>query len=193
MRVTIGISNHHVHLTKEHLELLFGKGYELTPLRSINQPGQFASVEQVTIETKKNIIENVRILGPVRPYTQVEISKSDAIKLGLNPPVRDSGELKGSEAVTIIGPKGKIKLEEGCILATRHIHMTDEKRQELGLTNITKVKVKINTEKGGIMNNVGIKVTDDAYYEMHIDTDDANAFLLKNQDEVEIMIGEEYE
>lgn len=193
MKVTVGISNRHVHLTKEHLETLFGKNYELQVLRLINQPGQFASEEKVTIETSKSKIDGVRILGPIRPYTQVEISKTDAIKLGLNPPVRDSGCLKGSEPITIIGPCGKIKIDEGCILATRHIHMTPGQRKEFGLEGISKVGIKINGEKGGIMTGVHVKAADASYYEMHIDTDDANAFLLNNNDEVEILIGKEYE
>ncbi len=191
MEVTIGISNRHVHLTKEHLEILFGKGYELQELRKINQPGQFASKEKVTIETEKSKIENVRVLGPIRPYTQVEISKSDAIKLGIEPPVRDSGDLKGSASITIIGPCGKVELTEGCIIATRHIHMTKEQYQKFGLEGISKVSVKIKGEKGGILNNVHLKVADHSYYEMHLDTDDANAFLLKNGQKIEI--GEKYE
>lgn len=193
MKVTVGISNRHVHVTKEHLEILFGKNYELQVLRPVNQPGQFASVEKVSIETSKSKIEGVRILGPIRPYTQVEISKTDAIKLGLNPPVRDSGDLKGSEPITIIGPCGSVTIEEGCILATRHIHMTPEQRKEFGLEGISKVGVKIVGEKGGIMKAVHIKSADASYYEMHIDTDDANAFLLNNKDEVEILVGKEYE
>lgn len=191
MKVMVGVSNRHVHLTKEHLEILFGKDYSLQVLRKINQPGQFASKEKVTIETPKSKIENVRILGPIRPYTQVEISKTDAIKLGIEPPMRDSGEIKGSAAVTIIGPSGKVELEEGCIIATRHIHMTQEQKKKFGLEGISKVSVKIEGEKGGIMENVHIKVSDLSYYEMHIDTDDANAFLLKNGNYVEI--GEKYE
>ncbi len=193
MKVTVGISNRHVHVTKEHLEILFGENYELQVLRPVNQPGQFASVEKVTIETSKSKIEGVRILGPIRPYTQVEISKTDAIKLGLNPPVRDSGDLEASESITIIGPCGKVEIEEGCILATRHIHITPEQQREFGLEGISKVGVKIEGEKGGIMKDVHVKVAEASYYEMHIDTDDANAFLLNNNDQVEILIGKEYE
>lgn len=193
MKITVGISNRHVHLTKEHFEILFGKEEVLDILRPINQPGQFASTKKVTIETSKSRIDDVRILGPIRPYTQVEISRTDAIKLGFNPPVRDSGDLVGSEPITIIGPNGKLELEYGCILATRHIHMTLEEQEKLGLIGITKVDVKIDGEKGGVLKNVQLKVSDAAYYEMHLDTDDANAFLLKNGDEVEILVGEEYE
>lgn len=186
MKVTVGISNRHVHLTKEHLEILFGKNYQLQILHPVNQPGQYASTAQVTIETKKSKIENVRVLGPIRPYTQVEISRTDSYKLGLTPPVRDSGDVTGSAPITIIGPCGKIELEEGCILANRHIHMTPEQQKDFGFIGISKVNVKIGGEKGGIINNVYIKVDRESYYEMHLDTDDANAFLLQNGDEVEI-------
>lgn len=191
MKVPVGISNRHVHLTKEHLEILFGKDYELQILRPIKQPGQYASNETVTLKTEKSSIEKVRILGPIRSYTQVEISKTDAIKLGINPPVRDSGDLKGSESITIIGPNGSIDLKEGCILATRHVHITKEKMEELGLNNAKYVRVKIEGEKGGVLSHVSLKVTENAYYEMHIDTDDANAFLIKNNDEVEIEVEHE--
>lgn len=193
MKVTVGISNRHVHLTKEHLEVLFGKGYELQVLRPINQPGQFASVEKVSIETPKARMDGVRILGPLRSYTQVEISKTDAIKLGLNPPVRESGDLENSAPITIIGPVGTVVLEQGCILANRHIHITPEEVKKFGLEGISKVKVKISGEKGGIMDQVYLKEAEASYYEMHIDTDDANAFLLQNGDEVEFLIGEKYE
>ena len=110
MNINIGISNRHVHLKKEHLDILFGLDYNLTHLKDINQPGQFACKEKVTLKTDKDIIDNVRVLGPIRPYTQVEISKTDAFKLGLNPPIRKSGDLKGSESVTIIGPNGTLTL-----------------------------------------------------------------------------------
>jgi len=193
MKVSVGISNRHVHLTEKHLEILFGNGYELEELKSLKQPGQFASNEKVTIETPKSKIEGVRVLGPVRPYTQVEVSKTDAIKLGIEPPVRDSGKLEGSSPITIIGPNGKIELEEGCILATRHIHITPKEKEEFGLSDVSKVCIKVNGEKGGILDNVYLKVADESYFELHLDTDDANAFLLKNNDEVEILVGENCE
>lgn len=187
MKVRVGISNHHVHLKQEDLEQLFGKEYSLTPKRQLKQPGQFASEETVTLKTNKSSIEKVRVLGPVREYTQVEISKTDAIKLGLQPPVRDSKDIKGSESITIIGPKGTINLEEGCILATRHIHISEKDAKKYGYQNDSTLSVKVHTEKGGILENVHIKIADPSYFELHLDTDDANAFLLKNEDEVEII------
>ena len=187
MKVSIGVSNRHVHLTKEHLKILFGEGYELDKKVDINQPGQFAATDTVTIKTQKSEITNVRILGPIRPYTQVEISKTDAYKLGLNPPVRDSGDLDVSEPITIVGPKGSIDIEKGCIIANRHIHILPIQMKEYGLEGKEYVNVRISGEKGGVLANVKLKVSEEAYYELHIDTDDANAHLIKNGDIGEII------
>lgn len=187
MKVSIGVSNRHVHLTLDHLKILFGENYELEKKCDLNQPGQYSSTSLVTLKTDKDKIENVRVLGPVRNYTQVEISKTDAYKLGLNPPIRNSGDLKGSSSITIIGPKGKIKIDEGCIIATRHIHILPSQVKAYNLEGVEKVNVKLNGEKGGIITNVYLKVSDDAYFEMHLDTDDANAHLIKNGDIGEIL------
>lgn len=191
MKITVGISNHHIHVTKEHLNILYGQDYQLNPKKSLNQVGQYASHETVTLKTQKAEIPNVRILGPIRPYTQVEISQTDAIKLGMNPPLRESGDIKNSAPITIIGPKGQIDLTEGCIIATRHIHITPELAQEKKLENQKEVSVKINGPKGGIMDHVSVRIAPNSYYEMHIDTDDANAHFLKDQDEVEIIISDD--
>ncbi len=182
MEVKIGVSNRHVHLKQEHLEILFGKNYELEIKNMLVQPGQFASTSTLTIKTEKSEIQNVRVLGPVRNYTQVEISKTDAFKLGLNPPIRDSGDLEGSAPIELIGPNGSIKLEEGCIIANRHIHITPKQVEELGLTGVEKVSVELKGEKGGIINNVYLKIDENFALEMHIDTDDANAHLIKTGD-----------
>ena len=185
MKVAVGISNRHVHLTKEDFELLFGKR-ELTKRNDLKQPGQFACNERVTIEGCKGSIENMIIVGPFRNYTQVEISKTDCYKLGIEAPVRDSGDLEGASMVTIIGPLGK--LEKPCaIIANRHIHVDKEILKEKNLVGIKEVRIKITGEKSGILENVHIKEMDDAYFELHLDTDDANAFLLKNGYEVEIL------
>lgn len=187
MKVSVGVSNRHVHLKEEHLKILFGDDYVLNCVRPINQPGQFASDAFVNIKTDKSIIENVRILGPVRNYTQVEVSRTDAFKLGINPPVRDSGELENSETVEIIGPKGSIIAHNSTIIADRHIHVTKEHLIQYGLQNKKYVSVLVPGEKGGILNNVRLKVTDEAYFELHLDTDDANAFMIKNGDIVDIL------
>ena len=154
MKVSIGVSNRHVHLKEEHLKILFGEDFELEKKNDLTQPGQFASTSVVTIKTEKSEIDKVRVLGPVRPYTQVEISKTDSYKLGLNPPVRDSGDLKGSSPIIIIGPKGTVELEEGGIIPTRHIHILRNQVSLYGLEGKDVVNVKIDGEKGGILTNV---------------------------------------
>lgn len=184
MKVKVGISNRHVHLTKEDLECIYGKDYELTKKADVNQPGQFASVETVTLKTEKSEIKDVRVLGPIRSYTQAEISKTDAYKLGIKPPVRDSGDIKNSAVITICGPKGEVT-KECCILARRHIHITPKDKEFYHLPNVVSIKVK--GTRSGIMEEVYVKVAEDSYFEMHIDTDEANAFLLNNNDEVEII------
>ena len=187
MKVSIGVSNRHVHLTRGHLNVLFGDNYELQRKNDLNQPGQYASTSVLTIKTDKNQIDNVRVLGPTREYTQVEISKTDAYKLGIDPPIRDSGDIKGSSPITLIGPNGTLNLEEGCIIATRHIHVTKEHLKLYGLEGIDKVNVRIYGEKGGIISNVHLKVSDEAFFELHLDTDDANANLIKDGDIGEIL------
>lgn len=188
MKVTIGVSNRHVHLTKEHLEILFGEDAVLEKSKDLNQPGQYASTSKVTIATDKSSIEEVRVLGPTRPYTQVEISMTDAYKLGLKPPVRPSGKLKGSAPITLIGPKGTVLLEQGCIVADRHIHITPEQMQTFGLEGLAEVKVRLDGEKGGILDHVELKVADASYFELHLDMDDANAHLVQNGSEGEIIL-----
>ena len=177
--VPVSISARHVHLQPEHVSQLFGEGYCLTKLKDISQPGQFACNEQVTIEGPKGRIEKVRILGPLRNQTQVEISSTDARKLGLNPSVRNSGNLKGSSPITIIGPSGQITLQEGCIIADRHIHMTPADASEFGVNDQQKVAVAVEGAKGGIMGQVTIRVSERYALDMHVDTDDANAFGLE--------------
>lgn len=184
MNIKIGISNRHVHVTREDLDILFGKDYELNKKVDINQPEQYAAVETVTVKTDKDVLEKVRILGPIRNYTQVELSKTDAYKLGINPPLRDSGDLENSETVTIIGPCGEV-VKPCCILVRRHIHVTKEDKEKYNLPDI--VSVRIKGDRGGILEQVYVKVNEKSYFEMHIDTDEANAFSLKNNDVVEIM------
>lgn len=186
MKVSVGVSNRHVHLKRQDLETLFGTNYELTNIGNLTQPGQFKAKEVVTIKTDKNEIENVRVLGPIRDYTQIEISKTDAYKLGLNPPVRNSGEIENSEIVTLIGPKGSIETN-GCIIATRHIHILPEQVKLYNLNGKDKVNILVTGEKSGIISNVYLKVSDKSFFELHLDTDDANAHLLKSGDIVEII------
>lgn len=174
-RIPIGISARHVHLTREHVEILFGKGYELTVKKEL-MGGQFASNELVTIVgTKLRAIENVRVLGPERSATQVEVAKTDAIRLGLNPPVRESGDVKDSAPIAIVGPKGAIYLTEGCIIAMRHIHMSTDDAKRFGVEDKQIVKVRFDSGRGGVFENVLIRVHPTFTLEMHIDTDEANS------------------
>lgn len=186
--IPVGISARHVHVSKKDLEILFGFGYNLTKFKDISQPGQFASNEKVILVGPKGKIDNVRILGPLRNETQVELSSSDAIKIGINVPVRESGNLENTPGIKIIGPKGELTLQRGCIIADRHIHMTPLDAINYKVSNGQKVRVKVEGIKGGIMDNVFIKVRDDFALDMHIDVDDANAFGIKNGDNLEMII-----
>lgn len=188
--MNVGISNRHVHLTEDDFKKLFNDK-KLEVVKYLNQPGQFASNLKVTIKTEKSEISGVRVLGPLRDYTQVEISKTDAYKLGINPPVRESSDLSGSADITIIGDN-EIKVKECTIIATRHIHATKEDLEKYNLDASKKYKVRIYGEKGGIINNVSIKISDKSFFEMHLDTDDGNGHLLKCGDKVTI-IGEDNE
>lgn len=186
-KIPVSISARHIHLTREALDTLFGEGYELTVFRELSQPGQYASNEKLTIAGPKGSFEGVRILGPLRNACQVEISMTDARKLGINPPVRSSGNIKDSASIILIGPCGSVMLEEGCIVAERHIHMSTADAQRYGVSDMEKVMVKVHNAKGGILDNVFVRVRDDFELDMHIDTDDANAFLIKNSDWIELM------
>ena len=177
--VPIGVSARHVHLTQEHVEALFGQGYQLTKKKDL-MGGQFASNETVTIVgTKLRAIENVRILGPCRKASQVEVSLTDTIKLGVKAPVRESGNIAGSAPIAIVGPKGVVYLKEGCIVAKRHIHMSPADAQAAGVKDGDVVSVRVDNERGTIFTNVQIRVNPSFTLEMHIDTDEANASEIK--------------
>jgi len=186
--VPVGVSNRHIHLSKEHLEILFGKGYELTPIKDLSQPGQFACKEQLTIVGPSlRPIEGVRVLGPVRSASQVEISRTDSFTLKVKPPVRESGDIKGSAPITIIGPKGVVTLDEGCIIANRHIHMSEEEGRAFGLKDGQYVTVEANGERRTTFYDVQVRVNKAFKLEMHIDTDDANAAGISNGTQVKII------
>lgn len=186
MKVILGISNRHVHLNKDDYYTLFGDE-PMNKIKDLRQPGQFASDKFVTIKNNDRQIERVRVLGPIRNYTQIEISKTDAYTLKVNPPIKTSGDLNSSSPITVVGPKGEINLDKGCILANRHIHISPEEVKKYNLEGIKKVKIKVNGEKGGILNNVYLKVIEPASLELHLDTDDGNAFNVKTGDELEII------
>lgn len=186
MKINIGVSARHVHLCEEDYKKLFGME-ELTKKVDLTQPGQYAYNEKVNLITEKGRIDNVRVLGPIRDYTQVEISKTDSYVLGLNPPVRESGDLEGSENIKIEYKDKIIEVKECCIIANRHIHISFEDLEKYNLKDDQMVKLKLYGEKGGVLDNVKVKATKDAYFEAHIDLDDANAHLIKNNDVGEVM------
>ena len=167
----------HVHVTQETLEVLFGAGYQLTKKKDLSQPGQFASNERVTIVGGKKEMPNVSILGPCRTINQVEISATDARSIGIDAPVRESGDIAGSGACKLIGPAGEVELKEGVIVAKRHIHMTPADAKELGVENGQIVKVQIKNENGRnlIFDDTVVRVSEKYALAMHIDTDEANA------------------
>lgn len=174
--IPVGISNRHIHLSREHVEILFGKGYELTKCKDLSQPGQYACKEQLTIVgPSMRAIEGVRVLGPERKKSQVEISRTDSFTLKVKPPVRESGDIAGSAPITIIGPKGIVTLTEGCIIANRHIHMSEEEGARFGVRDGEYVDVELKGERRSLFYDVQIRVHKDFRLEMHIDTDDANA------------------
>lgn len=185
MNVKIGVSNRHVHLCKMDYEILFGS-VEMQNIKNLVQPGEFASNLFVEIETEKNKIERVRVLGPLRTYTQVEVSKTDCYILGIEAPIRVSGDLDGASEVTIIGPCGKIT-KSCAIIANRHLHINHEERVKLGLETVKKIKVKVGSEKAAVLESVYIKETPMGVLELHLDTDDANANLLKSGDIAELI------
>ena len=184
----IGISNRHIHLSQADVETLFGAGYELQKLKDLSQPGQYACKEVLTIVgPSMRPIEGVRVLGPVRKDTQVEISRTDSFVLKNRPPVRESGKIQGSAPITIIGPKGIVNIKEGCIIANRHIHMSLEDGANFGVKDCDYVTVELNGERKTTFHDVQIRVHKDFRLEMHIDTDDANAAGVKNGDKVKII------
>jgi len=186
-KVPVGVSGRHVHLSKEDLATLFGEGYELTVKKELSQPGQFAAEEVVTLVGHKSVISNVRILGPLRSQTQVEISRTDGFTLGVRPPVRQSGDIAGSAGITIVGPVGAITIKEGVIIAQRHIHMSPEDAEKFGVSDKDTVSVRVDGARALIFTNVLVRVRDDFRLDFHIDTDEANAAMLGNGDEVTVL------
>ena len=185
--IKIGISARHVHLSREDLDTLFGKGFELTKKKTL-MGREFASDQLVTlVGPSLRAIEGVRVLGPVRKDTQVEISRTDTFVLKVSPPVRPSGDIKGSEKLVLVGPKGSVYLKEGVIIANRHIHLTPEYAQKNGIKDGDYVDVLVDSIKPTKFFDVQVRVRDDFNVEMHIDTDDANSAGLKNGDLVTII------
>lgn len=181
-KIPIGVSNRHIHVSQKDLDKLFGEGYNLTKKGELKQPGQFAANETVTIRGPKGEFENVRILGPVREESQVEISITDSFRLGVRPPIKESGQLENTPGLEIIGPKGTVEIPQGTIIALRHIHMTPEQAAKIGVKDKDVVEVETFGDRQGVLGNVLIRVSNKYSLEMHVDVDEANACSLKNND-----------
>lgn len=186
-KIPIGVSARHIHLAQAEVEQLFGENYQLTPKFELSQPGQFAAEETVVIAGPKGSIERVRILGPARSLSQVEVSWTDAMKLGLKPPLRISGDIQGSSPVTLIGPKGSVVLNEGLIIAQAHIHMSPADSARFNVVDGQSVQIKVEGIRPIILSNVVIRVSERYRLEMHIDTDEANAGLIQQGTLAEIV------
>ncbi|WP_027416968.1 phosphate propanoyltransferase [Aneurinibacillus terranovensis] len=185
--IPIGVSNRHIHLSEKDLCTLFGEGYQLTNVKNLTQPGEFAADETVTIVGPKGQMNRVRILGPIRNITQVEISKSDSYVLGVNAPIRMSGDINGTPGLVIIGPKGRVALDKGVIIAMRHIHMNSNDAREFGVKDKEIVQVKTDGDRGLIFDHVVVRVSEKYALDFHIDTDEANAAGLKTGDMIELV------
>ena len=175
-KILIEVSARHVHVTTEDLETLFGKGYQLTPKKDLSQPGQYAAAERVDLVGPRSTLKNVSILGPVRSASQVEVSMSDARTLGLNPSIRESGNIDGTIGVQLVGPAGTVTLDKGLIVAKRHVHLTPEAAEAQGVVNGQVVEIKVQTDDRSMtFGDVVIRVSEKFAPAMHIDTDEANA------------------
>ncbi|TCP31545.1 putative phosphotransacetylase [Scopulibacillus darangshiensis] len=187
LTVPVGVSNRHIHLSPEDMERLFGTGYVLTPFRDLSQPGQFAAKEKVTLLGPDGLIKDVRILGPTRKATQVEISKTDGFHLGIHPPIRLSGLIEATPGVTLIGPKGCAVLNEGVIVAKSHVHMGPDDAKHFKVTNGDSLMVKTAGDRSVIFANVSVRVSPAYILDLHIDRDEANAANLITGDKVSVI------
>ncbi|MCI5898188.1 MAG: phosphate propanoyltransferase [Anaerovoracaceae bacterium] len=179
-KVPSGISNKHLHVSERDLKILFGENHELTCKKMLKQPGQFACEETVDLAGPKGTLKRVRVLGPVRPETQVELSLTDARALGITAPVRESGKLEGTPGLTLIGPEGTVELDHGVIIALRHVHLSDEEAAEAGVSDKQMIRVKVEGERGLVFDNVLVRAGKAHSAEFHLDTDEGNAAGLDN-------------
>jgi len=185
--VEIGVSNHHIHLSQADFFQLFGQEAELTKLKDLKQPGQYAAKECVRVEGPKGSLDKVRILGPLRKATQLELSVTDGYKLGVRPPVRESGVLEKSPGIRLVGPVGCVEIPQGAIAALRHIHMPKAFADRHGFTDREIVSVEVPGDRGGLLDHVLLRVSEAFTMEMHVDVDEANGFGLKNGSYVKII------
>jgi len=189
-QVPVGISVRHIHLTRADVDKLFGCGYQLTPKKALSQPGQFACEECLDVIGPKGELKRVRILGPERSATQIELAQTDCRTIGVNAPVRSSGDTKGTPGVTLRGPLGELTVPEGVIVADRHLHMTPAQAAAFGLADGDRVQIRIDGIKPGIMGGVLVRANSKCALDFHIDTDDGNAFLLR-QGQLVTVLGKE--
>ncbi|MCE5168139.1 phosphate propanoyltransferase [Paenibacillus profundus] len=185
--VPVGVSARHIHLTQEHVEALFGPGYQLTEFKPLSQPGQFAANETVEVIGPKGSFNKVRILGPARPASQLEISRTDSFAIGVKAPVRESGDINGTPGILVKGPAGEVELQDGVIVAARHIHFHTSDAEKYGIQDKQKLRVAVGGERGVVFDNVVARVSANFALDMHIDTDEANAAGVKNGDTAEII------
>ena len=178
----------HIHLTGSHIELLFGKNYQLTNIMDLTIPGQFACAENVSIIGPEGRIDNVVLVGPARPYSQVEISRTNGLTLGIDAPLRTSGDIAGSPGIRIIGPEAELELTEGVIMAARHVHMHSDDAEKLGLETGDTVNIRVPGPRGLVFNEVKIKCGQDEALEMHVDFDEGHAAGITDFQEVELIL-----
>lgn len=184
--IPVGVSNRHVHLSRAHMDLLFGSGYELKSKNPLSQPGQYAAEEVVLLAGPKGTVEKVRVLGPSRKSTQVELLAADLYKLGISAPIRESGKLDDAADVTIVGPKGAVMAQKCAIVAKRHIHMTPADAEHFSVADGQTVSIDIGGERGLTFGAIAVRVSPDFKLELHLDTEEANAAGLKNGESVRL-------
>lgn len=187
IKLPIALSNRHIHLSQEDLNILFGENYQLTKTKALSQPGQYACDERVDIVGPKGTLKGVRVLGPVRKKTQIEISISDSFKLGVEPVIRNSGDIEGSPGAKIVGPKGELELKEGVIVAARHVHLHTSDGEKFGIKDGDIVNIKTEGVRAVIFKNVLARVGDTHALEVHVDMEEGNAAGVKNGDLVELI------
>ncbi|WP_373598453.1 phosphate propanoyltransferase [Paraclostridium bifermentans] len=187
MKLPIALSNRHVHLSQADIETLFGAGHELVELKPLSQPGQYACEEKVDLVGPKGTIKGVRVLGPARPNTQVEISLSDGFALGVKAPIKESGDIAGTPGVKLVGPAGEVELTEGVIVASRHIHMSLDDAAKFGVEDKQIVKVRTFGPRSVVFENVLVRANANFALEMHVDVEEGNAAAVRNGEEVELI------
>ncbi len=188
MKLPIALSNRHIHLSQEHIETLFGAGHQLKELKPLSQPGQYACEEKVDLVGPKGMLKGVRVLGPARPNTQVEISLADGFTLGVKAPIRESGDITDTPGLKLVGPAGEVELTKGVIVASRHIHMSLDDAARFGVADKQIVKVRTFGPRAVVFENVLVRASNKFALEMHVDVEEGNAAGVRNGDQVELIV-----